>query len=241
VRHGATQLTAEDRFSGSVGVDLSDEGRGQVKRLAERIANDGIAAVYCSPLSRTLETARILAKPHRLDPIHRDGLREISHGRWEGLTRREVEERFCDEYAAWEEDPFTFAPRDGESGLGVLARALPVVREIVVAHPHETVLVVSHKATLRLILSSLLGFDARGYRDRLDQSPACLNVVDFKDPVRARLMLFNDISHYQDAPRKAQANLSKWWDAPGPAPRGKRRARVPETLASRRRSKRRTP
>ncbi len=85
-------------------------------------------------------------------------------------------------------------------------------------------LVVSHKATLRLILSSLLGFDARGYRDRLDQSPACLNVVDFKDPVRARLMLFNDISHYQDAPRRAQANLSKWWDAAA-APKGRRRTR----------------
>jgi broad specificity phosphatase PhoE len=72
--------------------------------------------------------------------------------------------------------------------------------------------VVSHKATLRLILASLLGFDARGYRDRLDQSPACLNVVDFKDPVRARLMLFNDVSHYQSQPRHPPPNLSKWWE-----------------------------
>ena len=95
----------------------------------------------------------------------------------------------------------------------MLARALPVMREIVVRHAGQNVVVVSHKATLRLLLSSLLGFDARGYRDRLDQSPACLNVVDFKDPVRARLMLFNDISHYQDQPRRAQDNLSKWWDA----------------------------
>jgi probable phosphoglycerate mutase len=62
------------------------------------------------------------------------------------------------------------------------------------------------------VLSSLLGFDARGYRDRLEQSPACLNVVDFKDPVRARLMLFNDVSHYQDQPRRPRGNLSKWWD-----------------------------
>jgi probable phosphoglycerate mutase len=217
VRHGATQLTAEDRFSGSVGVDLSDEGRRQAQCLAKRIADDGISAVYCSPLSRTMETAAILAAPHRLTPATRDGLREISHGRWEGLTRREVEERFPEEYTAWEADPFTFAPKDGESGLGVLARALPVVREIVVGHPGETVLVVSHKATLRLIISSLLGFDARGYRDRLDQSPACLNVLDFKDPVRARLMLFNDVSHYQDHPRHPERNLSKWWDA-GPPP-----------------------
>lgn len=216
IRHGATQLTAEDRFAGAVGVDLSDEGRRQVARLARRLADDAITAVYTSPLSRTVETAEILAAPHGLAPIHRDGLREISHGRWEGLTRREVEERYPDEYAAWEMDPFTFAPATGESGLLVLARALPVVREIVIAHPGETVAVVSHKATLRLILSSLLGFDARGYRDRLDQSPACLNVVDFKDPVRARLMLFNDVSHYADEPRAASGNLSKWWDAPAP-------------------------
>ena len=94
----------------------------------------------------------------------------------------------------------------------MLARALPVIRDIVTAHPGEQVLVVSHKATLRLVLSSLLGFDARGYRDRLDQSPACLNVIDFKDPVRVRLMLFNDTSHYADRPRVADQSLSKWWD-----------------------------
>lgn len=212
VRHGATQLTAENRFSGAVGVDLSDEGRQQVRRLAQRLSDDKIAAVYSSPLSRTVETAELIAAPHRLKPILRDGLREISHGRWEGLTRREVEERFAVEYAAWEEDPFTFAPEGGESGLAVLSRALPVVRELVVGHPDAVVLVVSHKATLRLLMSSLLGFDPRGYRDRLDQSPACLNVLDFKDSVRARLMLFNDVSHYQDAPRPAEPNLSKWWD-----------------------------
>jgi probable phosphoglycerate mutase len=212
VRHGATQLTAEDRFSGAVGVDLSKEGRAQVRRLAKRLEHETISAVYCSPLSRTVETAAILAEPHGLPLSSRDGLKEISHGRWEGLTRTEVETRFPDEYAAWEADPFTFAPRDGESGVGVLARALPVIREIVVAHAGQNVLVVSHKATLRILLSSLLGFDARGYRDRLDQSPACLNVVDFKDPVRARLMLFNDVSHYQDQPRTPAGNLSKWWD-----------------------------
>jgi probable phosphoglycerate mutase len=82
-----------------------------------------------------------------------------------------------------------------------------------VTHGRQNVLVVSHKATLRLLLSSLLGFDARGYRDRLDQSPACLNVLDCKGPVQVRLMLFNDISHYQQTPRRSNAGLSKWWDA----------------------------
>ena len=211
VRHGSTALTAENRFSGSVGVDLAEEGRDQARQLSRRLAADKISAIYTSPLSRTVETASILAAPHRLELEKRDGLREISHGHWEGLTRDEVEQKFGDEYSSWESDPFTFAPTGGESGVEVLARSLPVIREIVTTHPDQTVVVVSHKATLRLLLSSLLGFDARGYRDRLDQSPACLNVVDFNGPPRARLMLFNDVSHYQGKPRIPEANLSKWW------------------------------
>lgn len=215
VRHGATVLSAEDRFAGSSDVELSDEGRRQASGLAERLARETLAAVYTSPMQRTVETASIAAAPHRLPPQPADGLREIDHGRWEGLHRAEVETRFPDEYAAWEQDPFTFAPQGGESGLHVLARALPVMREIVVRHAGETVLVVSHKATIRLLISTLLGFDARGYRDRLDQHPCCLNIVDFRDPVRARLMLFNDVSHYEDVPERILVNhLSKWWDPP---------------------------
>lgn len=217
VRHGATAATEEDRFSGSSGAELSEQGRWQAARLGERLSRQNITAAYSSPLSRALDTARIVADRCGLEPVTRDGLREIGHGHWEGMKREDVERQFEAEYAAWETDPFTFAPEGGESGVSVLARALPVIREIVTAHPGGQVLVVSHKATLRLVLSSLLAFDPRGYRDRLDQSPACLNVVDFKDPVRVRLMLFNDTSHYEDRPRVADQNLSKWWDQPEPS------------------------
>ena len=217
IRHGATTLTAEDRFAGATEVPLSESGREQVRRLAERLSSGAITAVYASPMGRTLETARILAEPHRLEVQTRDGLREISHGRWEQMTRREVEERFPDEAAAWETDPYTFAPVGGESGLAVTARALPVLMEIIRANPGGNVLVVSHKATIRLLLSSLLGFDPRRYRDNLDQSPAALNIVDFKDAVHARLSLFNDTSHYEKAglaiPAVPTARLSKWWHA----------------------------
>jgi broad specificity phosphatase PhoE len=210
VRHGETTLAAEDRFAGSTDVPLGPDGRLQAERLAKRLEGDPIAAAYCSPMQRTVETAAIVARPHHLELIARDGLREIDHGRWEGLRRADVETQYPEEYAGWEEDPFTFAPTGGESGVQVVARALPVVRDIVVAHAGQNVLVVSHKATIRLIVASLLGFDARGYRDRLDQSPACLNVLDFRSPVRARLMLFNDISHYASAPEKSRQGLSKW-------------------------------
>lgn len=212
IRHGATILSAEDRFAGATDVDLSDEGRRQAEALAVRLSDDRITAVYCSPMKRTIETATFIAQPQGLTPIPRDGLREINHGRWESLQRSEVEAQFPEEYAAWEEDPFIYAPQDGESGLSVMARALPVIREVVLQHAGENVAVVSHKATIRLIISSLLGFDPRGYRDRLDQAPACLNVLDFKDPVRARLMVFNDVSHYVDQPGRSSARLSKWWD-----------------------------
>lgn len=208
VRHGATQLTAEDRFSGSAGVDLSDKGRWQAECLGKRLAREGVSAIYSSPLSRTMDTARIIAGECNCEPVPMDGLREISHGRWEGLTRAEVEERFDGEYAAWEEDPFTFAPEGGESGVVVLARALPVIRTIVTRHRGERVLVVSHKATIRILISSLLGFDARGYRDRLDQAPACLNILDFRDAVHARLMLFNDTSHYDESTRVTSSAAS---------------------------------
>ncbi len=216
VRHGATVLTAEDRFAGATDVELSDEGREQTRRLAERLSHEKIAAIYASPLGRTIETAQILAAPHKLEVQPRDGLREISHGRWEQMTRREVEEKFPEEAAEWEKDPYTFAPMGGESGLTVTARALPVLIDLVRQHPGECILVASHKATIRLLLSSLLGFDPRRYRDNLDQKPAALNIVDFRDPTRARLTLFNDTSHYDAAgraiPNIPQSRLSKWWN-----------------------------
>ena len=216
VRHGATVLSAEDRFAGATDVALSDEGREQTRRLAQRLNGEKIVAVFASPLGRTVETAQILAKPHKLEVQTRDGLREISHGRWEQLTRREVEERFPEEAAEWEKDPYTFAPAGGESGLAVTARALPVLLQLVREHPGQNILVVSHKATIRLLLSSLLGFDPRRYRDNLDQKPAALNIVDFRDPVRSRLTLFNDTSHYDKTgkaiPEVPGAQLSKWWD-----------------------------
>ena len=216
VRHGATVVSAEDRFAGASDVALSEEGCEQTRRLAERLSHEKIVAVYASPLGRTLETARILAAPHGLGVQTRDGFREISHGHWEQMTRGEVEKKFPEEAAEWEKDPYTFAPLGGESGLAVTARALPALIELVRAHAGENILVVSHKATIRLLLSSLLGFDPRRYRDNLDQKPAALNIVDFRDATRARLALFNDTSHYDKGgkaiPKIPEARLSKWWN-----------------------------
>jgi probable phosphoglycerate mutase len=212
IRHGATVLSAEDRFAGSVDVLLSEEGQRQASLLGERLASQRISAVYSSPMKRTIATAEPIARPHGLTPSTMEELREIAHGRWEGRTRAEVERDYAHEYKRWEHDPFSFAPEGGESGLQVTARALPALLQLVEKHDGASFVIVSHKATIRLVLSSLLGFDSRKYRDRLDQSPAALNVLDFKDVSHARLTLFNDVSHYErNVPDVPAGRLSKVW------------------------------
>ena len=74
-----------------------------------------MAAIYASPLGRTMETAQILAAPHELEVEMRDGLREISHGRWEKMTRREVDKAFPEEAAAWEETRTLSPPPAGRA------------------------------------------------------------------------------------------------------------------------------
>jgi broad specificity phosphatase PhoE len=195
-RHGATVLTAEDRFAGSTDVPLGDEGRTQVRQLAARLATEPITAVYASPMVRTLETARVIADPHRLAVRLSPGLREIDHGHWEGLTRHEAVARYPAEYAAWEARPLHAAPVGGESGLEVLTRARAALDAIVASHLGEHVLVVSHKATIRLLVADLLGLDTNSYRRRLDQQPASLNILDLDADGHAQLVLYNDVSHY---------------------------------------------
>ncbi len=161
-------------------------------------------------MGRTVETAQILAEPHRLEVQTRDGLREISHGRWEQMTRKEVEQAFPEEAAAWEKDPLHLragrrrerARRDGArftSPDGNRPRAR-----------RRKCLIVSHKATIRLLLSSLIGFDPRRYRDTLDLNPAALNIVDFRGGLARG-------SHYLTTRRITRP-------PGGPSPRCRRRA-----------------
>ncbi len=211
VRHGATVLSAEDRYAGSVDAALSDEGRAQARALGTRLAKEPVAAAYASPMSRAQETAKLIVAARGLSVVPTPEIRETDHGHWEGKTRDEVRREFPDEYARWEDDPFTFAPSNGETGLQVLARALPAFLGLVERHPDSSILVVSHKATIRLVIGHLLGVELRGYRDRLDMSPCGLNILDVKPDAQARLVLFNDVSHYATVPGPTGRRLSPWW------------------------------
>ena len=197
IRHGATVLSSEDRFAGASDVALSKVGIKQAKKLGQRLAEEKISAVYCSDMHRAVRTAMAVAKPHGLTPIQRPALREINHGHWEGMIHKEVEKKFAKEYLAWDTDPLLAAPPGGESGLSVLARSMPALRQIILDHPDQTVAIVAHKATNRLLLTSILGIDPRLYRERLTQDPACLNVLCFNgDPANGEVVVMNDTSHY---------------------------------------------
>ena len=208
-------LSAEDRFAGATNVELSEGGREQALALSKRLAGQPIAAFFASPLDRTTETARILAKPHDLPVQPESGFLEIDHGVWEGLTRQEAETKFGDTYVKWESDPYNFAPERGETGLAVAARAMPALLRAVGAHAGEMICVVSHKATIRLLLGAILGFDPRRYRDHLDLNPASLTILDFRDAMEARLTLYNDVAHYAPdglaIPPMPGGRLSKVW------------------------------
>ena len=211
VRHGATVLSAEDRYAGSLDVALSDEGRAQARALGKRLAGERLSAVYASPMSRAVDTGALITAGRGLDVVIVPELRETDHGHWEGKTREEIRAAYPEEYPRWERDPFTFAPSNGETGLQVLARALPAFLEIVDRHRDGSILVVSHKATIRLVVGALLGVELRGYRDRLDMSPCGLNILDVKSCAEARLVLFNDVSHYATVPGPSGKRLSPWW------------------------------
>ena len=197
-RHGATTLSAEDRFAGSSNVPLSEAGITQAKALAERVRHERITAVYCSDMIRALDTARAVGQLRDLPPIVRPALREMDHGVWEGLAHRDVETRFAAEYQRWDADPLLSPPPGGESGLSVLARALPELTRIVRDHPDQTVAVVSHKATNRLLLCAILGIDPRLYRARLAQDLACLHVIEFRNPAEGRVLVMNDALHVRE-------------------------------------------
>lgn len=195
VRHGGTTSSDAGLFAGSSDVELSDVGRSQAAQLADRLGAERIDAAYCSDLKRTTATAAAICAPHRLAPVPTPALREVDHGHWEGLSREQVQREYAAEYRAWSDDPFNYAPPGGQSGSAVLARALPALHNMVAEHQGQSVLVVSHTATNRLLLCALLGIDPRRYRDRLAQDLACLNVIEFREPAGARLLLMNDTSH----------------------------------------------
>lgn len=200
IRHGDTPASRDKRFTGANDIPLSPEGRVHASALATRLARYPIDAIYASSMSRAIDTARFIAQVHQLEVTAVPDLREMGHGVWDGLSLEECTAKYPADFAAYNRDPYTFAPQGGESGELVLKRALPAMQALVRRHPNQTLVVVAHKTTNRLLIAHFVGIEPRLYRDKLGQRPACLNVLDFRDDSDAELLLLNDIGHYAMTP-----------------------------------------
>lgn len=180
LRHGQTSFSRDDSFCGS-GLDpeLTPEGRAMAAAFAGEYGSTPWVGVYASPLRRTIETAQALCDSWKLGLEIRDGLKEIGYGAWEGKTRAEVERDFHDDYIRWAADPAWNAPTGGERGIVIARRAAEVIEEIKELFSDGPVLVVSHKATIRIALCGLLGIDVGRFRYRLACPVGSVSVVEF--------------------------------------------------------------
>lgn len=196
--HGETEWSREDRFTGASDVPLSETGRWQAERLAQRLAGETVHAIFSSPLGRARQTAEIIAAPHQMQPAMAEGLREMNFGDWEGKARADVMAEYAPVYGAWTRDPATVRAPRGESGYDVATRAAAAIKELARQYAGETILVVAHRTVNRIVLCQLLGIGLAGYRKRLAQAPAALNVVEIDARGRGHLLLLNETAHLDE-------------------------------------------
>ena len=194
VRHGETSASRADRYCGDLEVDLTDGGLRTARALADRFADRKLDAIWASPRRRAQETAAPLSADQQLPVRLDDGLREISYGEWEGLHRDVIQGRWPEAFAAWEEDPADFGPPGGETGRAIAARATLALERIRTATPAGEVVVVSHKATIRILVCALLGIDLPRFRDRIDARTGSITTFEItrKGPLLTHL---GDDSH----------------------------------------------
>ena len=180
LRHGETLASASGGFCGLSDIDLTPEGYSMAQDFGIAYQSHPFDGVYVSPLLRARKTAEPLCVGQGIDMNLRSGLREVEFGAWEGMSTAAVKERYADDYFNWSSDAGWNAPTGGERGIDVARRALAVLDEIQQVHSSGDVLVVSHKATIRIMICTLLGIDLGGYRDRVGISVASLAVVTFE-------------------------------------------------------------
>ena len=199
VRHGQTDASLGNRFCGRLDPPLNATGLAMADALGARYGHEGFAEIVSSPLVRAQQTAAPTARAAGLPVTLDDGLVEIAYGEWDGRAEADVEREDPARFAAWAAHPGRVAPPGGESGGDIAVRALAAVERIRARHAGGgKVLVVSHKATLRVLVCALLGIDVDGFRARIAQKVCAVSIIDFKasGPL---LQLLGDTSHLPPA------------------------------------------
>ena len=205
LRHGETTASRSGTYCGTLDLELTQQGLQMAEDFASAYHSLPWQAAYVSPMVRTIATAKPLCEAAGIEMQLKEGLKEIAYGKWEGLAPEAVARDFHDEYIRWLSDPGWNAPTGGEKGIEIARRAALVLEEIEQTHPTGNVLVVSHKATIRIMLCSLLGIDIGRFRDRIGIPVASISIVEFGE--RGPLVkVMGDRSHLRESLRQLQGH-----------------------------------
>jgi len=152
--------------------------------------------IYTSDLSRTRETAEIIAarQPGEVSVVMMPDLRECNYGLWEGLTRAEVALRFAEDWDNWNKRGLTESPTGGENFLSLARRAGRAFDAAV--QERKRVLISTHRGTLRAVLCHALRLDPAD-RDRFLAMNCSLSALECRPRRRPRLILLDDTSHLE--------------------------------------------
>ena len=178
LRHGETTASQTGGYCGTLDPDLTSEGYQMAEDFANAYKSLPWVAVFSSPLRRAVATAKPLCEAAGIRMQLKDGLREIAYGQWEGKTPEEVNREFHDTYVRWLAEPGWNAPNGGERGIDIARRSSLVIEEIEQTCSAGNVLVVSHKATTRIMLCFLIGIDVGRFRDRINMPVASISIVE---------------------------------------------------------------
>lgn len=193
VRHGETDWNKEKRIQGGASdPPLNEEGRQQAESLAFRLSQDKIQAIYSSPLKRTLDTARTIARPHQLAVGIEPSLREIAAGDLEGITVAELGKRFSELLTLDAPGELPKAP-GGESLPEVQKRAWRTIQRLARKHPDGALVLVSHYFVILAIICSALKLPLSQI-GRLRLGNGSISIINLDGPA-VWLEMFNDTGY----------------------------------------------
>ena len=188
IRHALTDATGK-RLSGQApGIHLSDQGREQAKRLAERLAPIPLAAIYSSPLERCMETAEAVAVGRPLGVQAVQDLMEVGYGRWTGRPMAALVRTSL--WSKIQQAPSSVRFPEGETLTEVQRRSAKAIDAIAERHPRAVVGVCSHADVIRLLLAHYAGVHIDLFQ-RLIISPVSVSAVLLGDRI-PRIVRMND-------------------------------------------------
>ena len=180
VRHGEITTSNEWRYVGHMDVELTETGISQMERVGQRLKGEKIDVLLSSDLKRTRRGAEIIGSLFNLMPAAERDFREVNLGRWEGLTRDEIVERFPKEFEERAAHLTEYRIEGGESFADLQKRVINRLTAVLDAYQGKTILMVAHGGVNRVILTHVLGMDLCNLT-RIDQEYGCLNIIDYFD------------------------------------------------------------